>query len=196
MYLFLSSINVHAKFLDYKKTPKDSIKRHAIFICQENQIISSNNRKKLTLKRKPFSILFSLKKYGDANVARIAAITSKKNLKKLKPGLDINEKSALGSGWAMACGSNGYEYLIFRDDAHHYFFYQNKDDKRGELIEKNGDLYKMKFEIRKFWFYYQNKEVAIQNSKINKFYLVIFIDRNNNKIIDKSELTTLKIKLR
>ena len=97
----------------------------------------------------------------------------------------------------MACDSNGlYEHLIFRDDAHHYFFYRNNDDKRGELIEKKGDLFKLKFEIRKFWFYSQNKEVIIQNSKINKFYLVIFIDKNNNKIVDKSELTTLKIKLR
>jgi hypothetical protein len=95
----------------------------------------------------------------------------------------------------MAPSSNGfYESLIFNNSGHHYLFFENKNNRRVNLISEENGLLRLEFPVNKLFI--NNKDTGLKKVDINEFYLAILIDINLNKVIDEGELTRLVIKLK
>ncbi len=150
------------------------------------------------LKRDPFSIRFFNKAYnGEAqefNSTQVAALLSKEELAMVKSGIRTEDVSFFAPGSGMAPASSGaYDLLIFNNYGHHYLFYENENSKRVTFLEDHGDYKKLEFPINNLLV--DNEEVAMENIALNEFYLVIFTDRNLNKVIETEELYKLTVKL-
>jgi len=171
-----------------------------LIIFQNNtEIPIKNLSETVEIERKKFSLRFYNKKYKPENKefysAQIAAFLNPNELDKIKIGMKKTDLSCFKPGSAMAPARSGkYETLIFNNNGHHYVIYENPENKRLNLIDDSGKLLKLEFEINSL--YYNNKEVKMENTELNKFYIAFLIDRNLNGIIDKGELNKLTIKIK
>jgi len=165
-----------------------------IYLFQNNKETELKKNDEIIIERKPFSIRFYLQKYEPFNskfyAAEIAAFLDQKYMNQLKNGLNT-ENSVFASGNGLASEKDGYKELIFNNNGFHYLYYINENDKRINLIEKGKKYQKFEFPVQKFIM--NNHIYSLKELPVNKFYLVVFIDRNLNKTIDKGELYKLSI---
>lgn len=174
-----------------------NIDLNTIYIYQNNKLIPVNkDYSEIDLLREEFSLRFYNKAYkpkkDEYYAAQIAAFKNRNDIKKYSIGMNIEELECFAPGTGMATRGN-YEYLYLTTSGHHYVHYKNKNNKRLNLIDKIKDYLLLEFEINRTFI--NDNSVPLSEVQINNFYLLIFIDRNLNNIIDKKELKLIKINL-
>lgn len=171
---------------------------NAITIAQGEQTkLLQFGYQSIILKKSPFSIQFSnqLSEKGKFPTLQVAAVPNSEQLDKVGVGMTTNDVPFYSPGTGMAASrSHGYESLIIRNNAHHYLYYDFDDTARISLLEQNDNQYKFAFSIDKIYQY--KEDIPIEDVDLDRLHLVIFIDRNANKIIDKQELTKVIVILR
>lgn len=204
----LKTVFLLTLFITLSQACKTSKNMSKVYGNNSNGLTVFQNNKELPLKhlydsveieRKKFSLRFYNKQYDSENKAyysaQIAAFIDKNEFNKIKTGMPKSETSCFSPGSGMAPAKSGkYESLIFNKYGHHYAFYENPESKRLNLIDDTGERLKLEFEINAL--HYNNKDVNIENSNLDVFYIALFIDQNLNGIIDKGELNKLVIKFK
>ena len=170
----------------------------SVFLYQDGKEILLSKNQSITINRDEFSIRFYNKKYNSDTrefyCAQIAAFLNLEDLKKIKVGEKKENLSCYKPASGMAAGRNGYEFLIFNKNAHHYLMYENQKNRRLNLLETKGLDNKFEFEIKGI--ISNKKKIEMSETQLSEFYLSILIDRNLNGIIDENELTKLTIKIK
>lgn len=165
----------------------------------ENEIEINSSQQSVELLKEKFSVYFNIKK-DDAvaqnyHAARLVADIDPDIFSQFESNKSFNEIPALADGTSMAGPKDGqYECIFFDDQAHHYIFYNNEDEKRAELISKqeNG-IVRLGFDIENYCM--QDFEVNIENSNFEKLYFVFLIDENLNEKVEEGEFVKLVVKL-
>lgn len=144
-----------------------------------------------------FSIRFYNKKHypekEEFYAAQIAALTDEKAFRQIQIGQQMDDIPYFVRGSGMAADQEGYEVFFVYNEGHHYLYYENETNKRLELIGQKGDNWRFEFTVDSLWL--NDEKLPLQNEKIDELYLVILIDRNLNRVIDKGELSKLTLKL-
>ncbi len=161
---------------------------------KEYAILSTEQNIKLA--KDKFEIIFNLKKDDDIAekyfAARIVADIDSDIFKQFEPKKKFEEVPSLVAGTSMAGPKDApYNCIFFDDQAHHYIFYNNEDEKRANLISKENNLLQLGFDIENYCM--QDFEINISNSNFEAIYMVFFIDKNLNEIVEEGEYAKLKI---
>lgn len=185
------------KAIKQEKQDSDAIQLSVFQNGKETPI--NKLEKTVHLKKSPFSLRFFNRKYDLDNkkfyAAQIAAFTNKAEFDKITIGSSKADLAYFEPGSGMAAHrSRMYEALFIDKVGHHYTFYQNTNNRRLNLLDDTGELPKFEFEINAL--HYNDTQVNISDSNINKLYIAFLIDKNLNGIIDKGELHKLIIKLK
>lgn len=167
-----------------------------VSIFQDGKETVVNNNDEVLIRKNIFTVRFSNKAYNSSTekfyAAQVAAFIEKSELQKIQVGMETKDIPCFEPGSGMASNSFGYDELIFNNSGHHYLYYENKSDRRVNLISEKKGILRLAFPIEKFMI---NKAYfKISDLKLKEFYLAIFIDNNLNAIIDNGELTKLTIK--
>lgn len=194
----LSSVLILTQSCHVLKSKKSvsSNKFDEIYLYQNGEKILVGDT--ITVTPEKFSFQFYNKKYKPEKQAfyaiQLASFLDIKELEKVKIGQKTAEVPFLEPGSGMAPHASGqYEALFLNRFGHHYLFYQNADKRRLNLIKTQGEQLQLEFVIKTLSI--DGKEEQISETDVNEFYVVIFIDRNLNKIIDERELSKLTIQL-
>lgn len=153
----------------------------------------------IEIDKSKFALRFYNKRYdSEANefcATRIAAFYNAEQIPKVETGTPIDSIESFAPGTGMATAKNGgYEDLIFNSYAHHYLFYQNEESKRVNSIASFGDMLKLEFEIDSLNF--MGHSTAMSEIQGSEFYLLLFTDRNQNKLLDQGEHKKLTIRVK
>lgn len=145
-----------------------------------------------------FSLRFYNKKYKPETqefyTVQLASFLDGKEFEKVKIGQTTAEVPFFESGSGMAPHASGhYETLFLNRFGHHYLYYQDAEKRRLNLIQKQGEQLQLEFVIKAISI--NGKEKLLSETDVEALYIVIFIDRNLNKIIEKDELSKLTIQL-
>lgn len=184
------------------KTPKGKVKGTTtdLVVFQEGkEIVVHKPVETVKIDKKVFSLRFYNERYDPENKkmhsAHIAAFKDTLQLDKVNVGMAISDVPYFSGGTGMAANTyNGYDKLRLRNDAHHYTYYTNEDDKRLNLLEDNGELLRLEFEVPAL--YYDDWKFKMSDPQLKTFYIAFLIDRNLNGIIDKGELKKLTLKFK
>jgi hypothetical protein len=165
----------------------------------DTEVEVGSEEQEIQIRRAKFAIRFSSKRYNSSKeqfyAAQIAAFLDKSELSKINEGMSTEDISCFEPGSGMATGSNGfYESIIFNNAGHHYLYFENKKERRVNLISENNGILRLEFPITKL--YINEKDVTLEQADVSEFYLAILIDRNLNNVIDKGEVTKLTIKIK
>ncbi len=147
----------------------------------------------ITLEKKKFEIRFMLRPYNEKenNVLRVAASATNEIFEKIHRGDKINDVEFFAPGTGMAADDGGYTSIFIDDKAHHYLYYSNEEDRRAKLIFRQNDLLLLEWQVSSFTM--GRKESPFEKSGLQRFYLVIVNDINNNNTIDPGELNKVVI---
>ncbi|MFD1016179.1 hypothetical protein [Winogradskyella rapida] len=148
--------------------------------------------------RKPFSIRFFNKLSDSPNgifhAARIAAFSHDSLVTTVTFGMSEQDFSFLTPGSGIASSRSGrYDYLFLDLKGHHYLF-KDATSQRLNRIADSSRTPKLEFEISGL--HYKDQKINIEATQLDQLYLVCFIDRNLNGIIEESELHKLTLDLR
>jgi hypothetical protein len=149
----------------------------------------------ILLERKPFIIRTKLKKYKEKkqqyNAIQMAVRNT--NAGMCQAGQIISDVLYFAPGTGMATDSeNKYPFLFINNEAHHYFTYQNKPNKRVNPAEiENGYVLA---EIPVSGFHYNDSDIQIEGSNLTELFIDILINRNLNQLIDQGELTQIHLR--
>ncbi len=153
----------------------------------------------IEIDKSKFALRFYNKCYdSEANefcATRIAAFYNAEQVPKMQTGMPIDSIGCFAPGTGMAATKNGgYESLIFNSYGHHYLFYQDEENKRVNLIASFEDMLKLEFEIDSLNF--MGHSTAMSQIQGSEFYILLFTDRNQNKIVDQGECKKLTIRVK
>lgn len=162
---------------------------------KESYVIHSSEQT-IQLNKDKFSMVFNLKKDDEiAEVyyaARVIADIDPDIFKQFEADTPFEKVPALAEGTSMAGPKDApYECIFFHDQAHHYIFYSNEEAKRANIVSKENDELQLSFDIENYCM--QDLEVNIKNSNFEQIYLVFFIDKNLNEIVEDGEFVKLEI---
>lgn len=167
-------------------------------ISGENRISLDVKGQTIQLKRSGFSLEFFVKPYStpnkEFNAARIAFFTEEESFKAAKVGRKMTPEFYLASGHGMAQennGSNGYVHLA--NDAFNYIFYESPERRRAELIKEQNGFLHLSCKFNNLLLDFKQPEIPLEESRIPYFYVVVFIDRDHDGVIDKGELAKAKL---
>jgi hypothetical protein len=194
----------YRKFLNFIERIKEYHKINefeGITIEQDGKRINiTQNTTEINLDKMPFSLEFEVFPYNPEKekwyAVQIAATANKDNLKYFKEGEIGDQNPFLSPGTGMASEEGKpYSSMVIRDDGNHYIYYENESHRRADLVEKkdNGKV-RLKWNVNLFWV--DDKEIEIAKSSFKEIYIMIFIDNNLNKIIEKGEYNLLKLKFK
>ncbi len=152
----------------------------------------------LSFSKTHFSLSFEILPYNFDNKAlhmiQIAATSNKENLKYFKEGAVSNQNPFFSyTGTVIASYENKpYNSMYVVESGHHSIYYENETDKNADIIgkRKNGKI-RLKWDIDHFTI--NKKKTEIESANFNELYVMIFIDHNLNKSIDKGEYNLVKI---
>jgi len=158
-----------------------------------------SNSDTIQITKSKFTLRFYNKRYDSENksfyATRIAAFYDTSNIPEMKTVMTIDSLDCFKPVTGLAATKNGgYESLHFNSNAHHYLYYQNEDSKRVNSIALSGDLHKLEFEIDSLNF--MGHFTAMSEIQVGEFYLLLFSDRNNNRIVDEGEYKRLTIRVK
>ncbi|MDN6281056.1 MAG: hypothetical protein L0J45_08630 [Psychroflexus sp.] len=182
-------------------------------VLESNKSVSSNQFDKISLHQygekimvedvitiapDEFSFQFYNKMYKTETqefyAIQLASFLDVKALEKVKIGQTTAEVPFFEPGSGMAPHASGqYDALFLDRFGHHYLFYEDADKRRLDLIQTQGEQLQLEFVINALS--HDGKEEQLSETDVEKFYIVIFIDRNLNKTIDERELYKLAIQL-
>jgi len=166
-----------------------------VFFVQKGKkkLVKANDQ--LTVAKAPFSLQFHGKRYAENeyNPIRIAALSNQSVYDKVAVGQEKNALANFGPATGLAGAKQGYSALFINDYGHHYLYYENEQHRRLKLLNDYGDHLFFEFPISKFFI--DEMFYDIEKAPISTLYLVIFIDRNSDEIMDAGELTKLVLQL-
>ena len=176
----------------YKRTKTEKVyvfqDGKEVEITEENQIV------KIT--RNEFSIRMFCKAYipenDEFNSVQVVVYTEREWFDKLEEGLVCDNIPCLTPGTGGAAHrKNGYEsiYPCNGNGGHHYLMYTDEENKRLTLLDNFSDELKLEFPIYSITI--DDHVFEFKNVPIGHIYFAVFIDRNNNEVIDENELTKL-----
>ncbi len=179
---------------------KDEI--HLSFKQGKNEFFVKERNEIIYLKKAPFTIYFNNKEYNWDNKKPYAAqiaITNKIENKKWFVEGNIadydNVNLFLSAGTGMASSENNqYEKMYVEDDnGHHYLTYDTQEKiNRATLVKNLGNgMHRLKWDIDTYKF--KHKEHPMKEMKFDVLYLMFFIDKNLNKIVEKGEYHVVDI---
>jgi len=108
-----------------------------------------------------------------------------------KPGMEIINTILFAKGSGLAAYNDGYHSLLVDYNGHHYLTYTSETDRRVRKIGQNGEFLKLAFDIPGLEI--DGEEINIQDFPETTIYLAIFINKNLDGVIDKGELTKVKV---
>ncbi len=166
-----------------------------VFLLQNGQTIKLQSNDQQTIAKAPFALRFYCQRYTkDAyHAVQIAALRDQSAFDKVSVGMPMEELANFGPASGLAGTSEGYDALYLNDYGHHYLYYENEQNRRLLLLDKEGENLFLEFHVPKFFF--GDKLYEIADAPISTVYLVIFIDRNADGIMDSGELTKLTLHL-
>jgi len=175
-------------------------KIHLEFSQNDNTYSIKKRHRTIGLERSEFSLTFDVATYDEENERyngiQIAIGKGDDFLERMQEG-SKEDVSYYSEGSGLAAGLNEpYLTAYLNNEAHHYIYYLNDQDKRGEIIEKkNHGVVRLKWTIYSMTTP-SGEETAISETDFEKLYFVVFTDKNLNKIVEKGEyhLVTLKFK--
>lgn len=153
----------------------------------------------IEIDKSKFTLRFYNKPYDVASkklcATRITAFYNVSQLPVVETGMAIDSIECFAPGTGMVTAKNGgYEALRFNSRAHHYLFYENEENKRVDSIASLGEMLKLEFEIDSLNF--MGQLTAMSDIRLSEFYLLVFTDRNQNKIVDEGECMKLTIRVK
>jgi len=165
---------------------------------KKNHNIQSD-KQSIQLDREAFTIKLYSKKYNSNNqenfITRITASLDQDILNLAQLGENIKESSSFYPSRALAITRGiGYEQLYLNKEAHHILYYENEEDKTISLLSKNEEVLTLGFTVPTFW--KDGNSFSIQEATFSSFYLLIFIDKNLDQIINEGELKKVRIDLK
>ena len=181
-------------------------KRNVTTVSKENGIILNgltlnSGEDEVIISRDSISLEFDVfphkSETKESHAVKVAVTLDESNLKYFQEGEIANSNpfySYIGTGIATGKNQN-YECMYVRNSGHHYIYYKSEKDKRATVIKKhkNGKV-RLKWTAKCFTI--DKKVVQIKDSKIDRLYLMIFIDNNLNKTIDRDEYSLITINFR
>ena len=167
-----------------------------VFLVQGGKSLKIGRNDQKVIAKAPFSLQFYGKRYTEAvpNAILVAALMDQSVFDKVTVGAPKESLANFGPATGLAGMTTGYEALFINDYGHHYLYYKDEQSHRLKIIKEEGENLKFDFDITKFFIY--DDFYAIEKSPISTIYLVIFIDRNSDGIMDAGELTKLTLKLK
>lgn len=147
----------------------------------------------LELKREAFTIRFSNRRYtDDAHYAtRIAVFTDKELLDKVMTGVNVNEVPYFAPYTGIAADSFGYSSIFMNNEGHHYLYYKEEQDKRANLVSESNGVLELEWSPHSFYLDEQDKDFA--TAGIDRFYIVIFSDRDLDNTVGFGELQKIAV---
>jgi len=182
---------------------------------------------RLQLDKAAFDVSFYNKAYRPAeeeyHALQLAASYDADAFADIRAGMHKDSTGCLRSATGMAGGSDGFKSLAPMPYAHHYLYYQDRKERRVELLGEEGDLLHLGFTVDEIYLppghpeiglvkrarealrsvlrtgedhlREGSMEIGINELDADLLRLVFFADRNQNKIIDAEELTKLTLDL-
>ena len=191
-YLFLLGI-VFLSSCDATKKMQETTSIQDVFLVQNDKIRKVKENDELTITKAPFSMQFYGKRYNEnhPNPIKVAAILDKDVFDQVHIRMLAEDVPNFAPATGLAGMNLGYDALYINPYGHHYLFYKNEEDRRLVLLQEKGENLKLEFEIPAI--FVDGKRYEVADAPIEKFYMVVFIDRNMDGIMDKGELTKLAI---
>ncbi|MPQ47107.1 hypothetical protein GCQ56_08765 [Marinifilum sp. N1E240] len=158
-----------------------------------------SNSDTIEITKSKFALRFYNKCYDSENklfyATRIIAFYDASQIPEMKNGMTIDSLDCFKPGTGLAATKNGgYESLQFNFNALHYLYYQNEESKRVNSIALSGDMHKLEFEIDSLNF--MGHFTTMSEIQVCEFYLLLFSDRNNNRIAEQGEYKRLTIRVK
>lgn len=181
---------------DSSKLPFDDSGVYVVIDGTERELTAGKKVNTLHLGKEPFKLRFFNKRYNPDEkkfyAAKISVSTNPELLEMIKPKMNEEKVPYFAPGTGMATDqTSGYPYLFLDDGACHYVNYTNEENKRAELISENQDWLKLEMNVKGIIKKVGGKssDIDMENIEDITLYLVTFIDRNLDDIIQKDELT-------
>ncbi len=190
-YIFIISLLCFQVCLSVaqKRTSKTEVE----FIQGEKHFLLENTNTEIQLKRDPFSIDFILKKSnekkGEFYIMRFVAAQEDTYFKYMKEGTSVEETPILANGTSMATNENNSYNSLFLIEGNHNFYYESPKNQRGGakvIASYPGKKLKLRWYIPDIYEYRQTP-YPFTELKGDKIFLIIFMDKDDDKIIDKGE---------
>ncbi len=177
-------------------TTTPTIPKHITVVQDDKETIITEDHQKVYVNKREFAIRFFHKKYDTINNksynAKLSAFLDKRYLYQAETDLAVEYIPFFKPGTGMAARrKQGYDCLYFNNRANHYLFYKTEDDKRLYLLDEVDGYAHFEFPINQFFI--DKKRQAIKSVPFSEFFIILFIDKNLNEIIDEGELTKLTI---
>ena len=169
------------------------------FYQNEKRIIVIKD-KVVALKKMPFAVSFSHKKYNEQTesfyAVQIAVLKNKSDLEILKVGSHTDEIPFFKSGSGYAASENLVDdNLYIGNTGHHYLYYTDEKNKRVDLLKNERNDYEGIWHINTFNDIETSTSARMSKYKGKELYFVIFKDENLNQIINEGEFEIYTIKL-
>lgn len=160
-------------------------------IQDDNKIILDSV---VTIKRKNFSIYYYVKfnnlKKKEQYSMRIIFSLNKKLWNKIDIGMKENSFNLFEKENSL---NKIKETLLFNNNGEYFSIYDNNNILKLVTTINGVDFEKYYFEFDNF--FYSKKGISMNDSNLKEFFVVVLIDRNSNKVIDKNELYKFRVKV-
>ncbi len=149
------------------------------------------------LEKEPFTITFPGMAYNEAkgayNATKIAVVTDYELVHQINVGMRTADTDTFAPATGMAMDANP-NYLIVDAEAHNYLYYLVAGEGRLQLQEKlDEDILLLKYTVHEITLNQTDYTIKDFPHADYSLYLVIFIDKNKNEIIDAGELNKVKL---
>lgn len=160
-----------------------------VSITQEGKtILLQGEENKIALKKTAFTIRFYNRRYTDDApfATMIAAFIDQASLDKVQVGAKTEEVPFFSPGTGLAADLTGYSSIFLDNEANHYLYYKEENDKRANLVSDDKGMLTLEWTAHSF--YLNGRDTEFAEAGISTVYLVIFTDNNADGIVDKEEL--------
>ena len=162
-----------------------------VFAQNGREMVLERDAGEIFVEASPFSLFFCNWPYdgkrGYHPSARVSVFREASTFAQVVSGLQAKETPCFGRWSSFPAGPLGYESLFLDDGANHYLIYGEGETDRLQLVERLEDgMLKLEFPVFGF---HENGEIPVEQMKGERIFLVIFVDRNVNDIIEADELT-------
>ncbi len=163
-----------------------------IYVQGNNRFLLNAGNNTVSLKKETFSIEFMLRKSEkkETHYARFVADTAPTYFEYMKPGMPLNDTPMLADGTSMATTEdNHYHSLYLIKDGNHNFFYESETENRGGAVllgKYPKKILRLRWNIADVYEYAQTP-YPFSQLKQDVLYMIVYIDKNSNYIIDEGE---------
>ncbi len=163
-------------------------------IVQNGKEIKVNKQdQEIHLDRNKFSLRVNMPLDGGA---QISALDNREDYNLTKSGIKVDNVLYLSPGTGMAA-SGQYETMVIDNEANHYLYYSDDlNESRVKMLSKNknnivdGEWQIQGMEIRDTS-NYELIEYSFEDFPLKEIYLVIFVDFDNDNVIDSGEYSKI-----